>query len=262
MDSEPGMDRVASLWRFSVADTGIGIPIDRQAAIFQAFTQAENSTTRRFGGTGLGLTISARLVEAMSGRMWVESEAGRGTTFHFTALLPLAADAPTPSSAAVRNLEDTATMTRPLNGRPQADAELNGGPPLDGIGGPLRILLVEDNPVNQKVAAIVLRKRGHQVTIACNGQEGLNAAARDAFDVVLMDVQMPVMDGLQATAAIRARERLSGAHLPIIAMTAHALKEDVDRCLAAGMDGYVSKPFRIEALMEELCRVLNKQTVI
>ncbi len=235
VDQEQAQCDGACLWHFSVADTGIGIPIDKQGAIFNAFTQADGSISRRFGGTGLGLTISARLVEAMGGRIWVESQPGRGTAFHFTAALALAQE-----------------TTRH---QPQANLSQNGASPLQEFGAPLRILLVEDNLVNQKVAVSMLKKRGHQVTTASNGQEGLNAISREPFDVVLMDVQMPVMDGWEATAAIRARERKSGTHLPIIAMTAHALNEDIDACRVAGMDGYVSKPFQIESLLEELGRV-------
>ena len=137
---------------------------------------------------------------------------------------------------------------------------------LEHAGACLRILLVEDNLVNQKVAVAVLQKRGHRLTIANNGLEGVAAASSGTFDLVLMDVQMPVMDGWEATAAIRARERSSGSHMPIIAMSAHARKEDIDRCRAAGMDGYVSKPFQIEVLLKELdrvqqiCAVLTPQT--
>jgi PAS domain S-box-containing protein len=226
------------LWHFSVADTGIGIPMDKQGGIFDAFTQADGSISRRFGGTGLGLTISMRLVEAMGGRIWVESEPGKGTTFHFTVALASVPAVPTPAALL-----------------PQARTDLGGE-----FGAALRILLVEDNLVNQKVAVAMLQKRGHQVTIANNGHEGLNAASREAFDVVLMDVQMPVMNGWEATAAIRVRERESGMHLPIIAMTAHALKKDIESCQAAGMDGYVSKPFQVETLLKELGRVQKKLT--
>ena len=223
-----------ALWRFSVEDTGIGIPVDKQATIFKAFTQADGSISRRFGGTGLGLTISSRLVEAMGGRIWVESEPGRGTTFHFTVALEVSGTLATPDRAAS-----------------------NEARPPEEFDGPLRILLVEDNVVNQKLAVAMLKKRGHQVTTANNGREGLNTASQEAFDVVLMDVQMPTMNGLEASAAIRARERESGKHLPIIAMTAHALKEDIESCRAAGMDGYVSKPFQVETLLHELSRVLR-----
>ena len=231
-----------ALWRFSVEDTGIGIPLDKQAAIFEPFTQADSSTSREFGGTGLGLAISVRLVEAMGGRIWMESEPGRGSVFHFTAALGMAADL------------EVSPAKRSQAGR------TNLGELLEGLGVSLRVLLVEDNVVNQKVAAAVLKKRGHQVTVATNGLEGLKAVSSATFDVVLMDIQMPVMNGWDATAAIRARERLTGMHLPIIAMTAHAMQEDIDRCLAAGMDGYVSKPFQLDVLVKELDRVLEMRT--
>jgi PAS domain S-box-containing protein len=230
MDLEQEQDEVV-LWQFSVDDTGIGIPQEKQDAIFRAFTQADGSISRRFGGTGLGLTISARLVEAMGGRIWVESEVGRGTTFHVSVPLGLAAEAPADETG------------------------VEPGASEEGLDAPLRILLVEDNLVNQKVAVAMLTKRGHHVTTARNGLEGLNVVGRDSFDLALMDVQMPVMNGLEATKAIRAREHGSGSHLPIIAMTAHALREDIDRCRAAGMDGYISKPFQIETLIAELSRV-------
>jgi len=365
----------SSLWRFSVEDTGVGIPIDKQRTIFEPFTQADSSTSRRFGGTGLGLTISARLVEAMKGRIWLESELGRGTVFHFTAALETAApdflpgihslsgvsvlvvdpsasgrenlrdilmrlemrpalyeDAPSaldafeaanqtsaPFSVVVldrtngcpgkfelldqirlrnvisrivvissrcdachpkecqsagvdafvskpidesylervlRNLVERIEMERPTCDQVQAGTVLKP----EQVGRPLRVLLVEDNPVNQRVTVTLLTKRGHQVTVANNGLEGLDAVSNGTFDAVLMDVQMPVMNGWQATAAIREREQASGSHLPIIAMTAHAMKEDMDRCLAAGMDGYVSKPFRIEDLLKELDRVQPMRT--
>jgi two-component system, sensor histidine kinase and response regulator len=377
---EPAKDGTA-LWHVSVEDTGIGIPIEKQGAIFNAFTQADGSILRRFGGTGLGLTISARLVEAMGGRIWVESELGQGTRFHFTVPFGVAAEAPAqdtgavknslagvsvlavdPSAASLANLREALvrfgmkpalhkdastaliafeaanrrgtpfplvlldreqlcpskfelldqmrrrnrisrivvltsgceTCDAPTCGCSRADAFIrkpldesyleqvlrnlldgcqvmpratchqpgasiaqNGDPLREGFGRPLCILLVEDNLVNQKVALSMLTKRGHQVTTASNGQEGLNAASRAHFDVVLMDVQMPVMDGWEASLAIRASEQESGAHVPIIAMTAHARKEDIERCRAAGMDGYISKPFQIETLLEELSRVMK-----
>ncbi len=226
-----------SLWHFTVEDTGIGIPLDRQSAIFDAFTQVDSSVLRRFGGTGLGLTISARLVEAMGGRIWLESEPGRGTKVHFTVELGPAAEARAPE------------------GHRRAGAQRNGGSVKDWPGPSLRILLVEDNAVNQKVAGALLRKRGHRVTIASNGQEGLHAVSQESFDVILMDIQMPVLDGWETTAAIRASERESGGHVPIIAMTAHAFREDIERCLNAGMDGFISKPFQMDALVKELDRV-------
>jgi signal transduction histidine kinase/ActR/RegA family two-component response regulator/HPt (histidine-containing phosphotransfer) domain-containing protein len=208
----------------SVADTGIGIPKDKQRAVFDAFQQADGSTTRRFGGTGLGLTISTTLVNLMGGRLWLESEPGVGSTFHFTVALDRAS-APVPSA-------------------PRLSARFAA----DGSRAEVRVLLVEDNVVNQRVANGLLVRRGHQVRIAADGEEALAMLAGEAFDVVLMDVQMPVMGGLEATIEIRARERIHGGHIRVIAMTAHAMSGDRERCLEAGMDAYLSKPVDPELL--------------
>jgi signal transduction histidine kinase/DNA-binding response OmpR family regulator len=345
---------------FAVRDTGIGIPPERQARVFESFTQADGSTTRRYGGTGLGLTISQQLVELMGGRIWVESVVGSGSTFHFTCRLGIDLESiapPPPRPPAVLDglpvliVDDNATnrrileamcrgwQARPLtvDGGAAALAALRGAhhagvpfgliildvhmPDMDGIevaeniagdtllrgvpiviltsagrsgdaercraagvagyltkpvksaellraiqevlgGGPSErqappasrtplhrgparhVLLAEDNPVNRLLGLRVLEKLGHTVVAVENGLEALEAIAREQFDVVLLDVQMPVMDGLEATAAIRTRERETGGHMPIIAVTAHAMKGDAERCLASGMDGYVSKPLK------------------
>jgi len=352
---------------FSVRDTGIGIPRDKQRLIFEPFAQADGSTTRRYGGTGLGLAISMRLVETMGGRLWLESEAGQGSTFHFTARFgrPVGLVAPKVHEDPVnlRGLEvlvadDNAANRRILEkmllewrmrptladggrsaiealrraqqaGKPfslvvidaqmpemggftvaekiKQDATLAGatimmltsaGRPGEaarcrelGISGylvkpiaqadllrailealgrsfaaaappplitrhslreaqsGLRILVAEDNPVNRELAVRLLEKRGHSVAVAANGHEVLARLEQQPFDLVLMDVQMPEMDGLEATAAIREKEKATGHHLPIIAFTAHAMKGDRERCLEAGMDGYVSKPIRANELV-------------
>ena len=342
---------------FSISDTGIGIPSEKQDQIFRPFEQAEASTTRRFGGTGLGLAISRQLVEMMHGRMWVESEPGRGSTFHFTAEFGIAADQHRHEPAELDSLHDLPVLVvddnftnrrilsemlqywhmqptladsaeaarhalqtaresqRPIrlilldHHMPGEDglhfAESlrgtqtpgqcpiimisSGSFPVDadvgekyGIGRfmtkpviasellnevlrqfgryttvkpeqspsespaapvpPRRVLLVDDNAINRRVALGLLQGRGHQVVMVENGQEAVNALAEQEFDVILMDMQMPVMDGYEATAAIRNREHQTGGHIPIVAMTAEALKGDRERCLEAGMDDYVSKP--------------------
>jgi two-component system, sensor histidine kinase and response regulator len=361
--------------QFSVRDTGIGIPLEKQKMIFDAFSQADGSTTRQFGGTGLGLTISARLVEAMQGEIWVESTPAKGSCFRFTALLGVSNDESRPLSnlagavqlAGVRlvvvddNLTNRRILTDMLYGwgmlpapaasGPEALAHLRRGvqrgqpfslvltdvhmPDMDGFelaariqesseltktvilmltsgdrgddiarckllgistyltkpvrraelraaiisalagqrprahaatsdagtsaqevkaGSSLRILLTEDNLVNQRVALRILEKAGHRVAIAENGRLALRLLSEQPFDLILMDVQMPEMDGFEATALIRALEKGKGRHIPIIAMTAHAMAGDRERCLAAGMDGYISKPVTASALLELVTR--------
>jgi signal transduction histidine kinase/ActR/RegA family two-component response regulator len=213
---------------FEVEDTGVGIPFDRQQAVFDAFTQADGSTTRKFGGTGLGLTITSRLVRLMEGHLSLDSVPGRGSIFRAT--IPLVAVAP--------------------SAHPQIAA--GAGPRLYG-----RVLIAEDNLVNQRVAATMVRKRGLQVAVVDDGRAAVDAFASGRFDLLLMDVQMPGMDGLEATAAIRTIERESGARTPIVALTAHALAEDRERCLAAGMDAFLTKPLRAPQLNVLLDRYLS-----
>ena len=357
---------------FAVRDTGIGIPLEKQQLIFEAFTQTDSSTTRKYGGTGLGLAISSRLVNKMGGKIWVESEPGRGSTFHFTTRLhlqktssrkyaPLGAEAlrglpvlvvddnatnrrvlqemllawqmnpeltergpealailertatkGTPFSlilldaqmpdmdgfsvverikqnarlsksvvimltsagfrgdaARCRELGIQAYLTKPIKRSDLLEAikvvlgsqtGAEASPPLVTVHslresrGRLRILLAEDNRVNQVLAVRLLEKRGHEVTVAGNGEEALKALDKQLFDLILMDVQMPEMDGLQATVAIRRGEMKSGKHIPIIAMTAHAMAGDKERCLEAGMDDYITKPIRPEQLVDVLER--------
>jgi signal transduction histidine kinase/CheY-like chemotaxis protein len=372
---------------FSLRDTGIGISPEQQGRIFSAFTQADGSTTRKFGGTGLGLAICVQLVALMGGRIWVESEPGRGSTFHFTARFPVDEEAAGRGAVSppeellnriVLIVDDNATNRRILEAnlrswgarpisvasgrealaalhaaqarhdpcdlalvdlqmpemdgvelvsRIASDPDLAGLPmvmlssagkgedaascrelgaaeylvkpvrntdlmrvlqaalgasratradsPMDGVclepvqapgtlalvaagaiaPRALRILLAEDNVVNCKVACSLLTKQGHSVLAVENGQEALAALAHERFDVVLMDVQMPVMDGIEATIAIRAREGPEGRYTPIVALTAHAMKGDRERCLDAGMDDYVSKPLRSAELRAAFARL-------
>jgi len=364
------------LTHFQVSDTGIGIPADRLDKVFDSFEQADTSTTRKYGGTGLGLTICSRLTELMGGRIWVESTAGIGSTFHFTALLgrsqkqrtrinpkavgelqglkvlvvddnqtnrqilekmltnwhmtpTLAHDAthgleafgeafdagapfdviisdvhmpgmdgyefvqsikdndawrnaPVIILTSARRSEDAercrelgikANLLKPAKQSRILDAVITAvgvetvsakHEPADGAqasGQPetasLRILIAEDNEVNQKFAVRALKKAGHTSTIANNGLEAVEAFEREDYDVILMDVQMPEMDGYEATAAIRERESATGTTIPIIALTAHAMKGDREKCFAAGMNGYVTKPVKSKALLAEIARLVE-----
>jgi two-component system sensor histidine kinase/response regulator len=218
----------------SVEDTGIGIAADKQALIFEAFAQADSSTTRKYGGTGLGLAISTQLVTMMGGRLWVESEPGRGSTFHFTVGLRVGHG----SGERVDGHRSTAKESTPAARRL------------------LRILVAEDNLVNQRLAAGLLERRGHTVVLAGDGKQALAALDREPFDLVFMDVQMPEMGGFEATARIRDRETETGKHLPIIATTAFAMIGDRERCLASGMDGYVSKPILAAEMFRAIDEVL------
>ena len=357
----------------SVRDTGIGIPPEKQKLVFEAFAQADGSTARRFGGTGLGLTISSRLVNLMGGRIWLESEAGKGSCFHLEiqagvgrtvavvraeesrlvglhvlviddnitnlrilegmaehwGMKPLIAssgaealtrfrsgnfkdhpiellliDANMPAmdgfdvveairslahpdppaimmltssgqrgdAARCRELGIAAYLVKPIMQSQLLEAILTvlGARSKSSQPQPLvtrhsltesqkslSILLAEDNAINQRLASRLIEKRGHTVIVASNGLEVLSALEKQSFDVIIMDVSMPDMDGLEATAAIRAKEKLSGGHIPIIAVTAHAMSGDRDRFLAAGMDGYVSKPIQTKELFDAIDEVLH-----
>jgi CheY-like chemotaxis protein len=220
---EPGVFLV----EIAVKDSGTGIPADKLLSIFDKYTQADGTVSRKFGGTGLGLAITGSLVELHGGEVQVESELGRGSTF--TVTLKCEAGA---ASGVPRKTSPAATVP--------------ATPVLSGSTA--RILVVEDNHVNQKVVTAVLRKRGFCIELANDGQEALNKLEQSAaFDLILMDVQMPVLDGLEATRMIRKDSRWDA--LPIIAMTAHAMNGDKERCLEAGMNGYISKPVHPSLLL-------------
>jgi signal transduction histidine kinase/ligand-binding sensor domain-containing protein/CheY-like chemotaxis protein len=228
---------------FAVHDTGIGIPLDKQQIIFESFRQADGSTTRKFGGTGLGLAISSKLVALMGGRIWVESEAERGSAFHFTSTfeVPRTEDRDVPvTDALAKSAPAKDGPAKEASGKADGLRRLLGSVTEDSSE--LHVLLAEDNVINQKLATKLLERRGHRVTAAGSGRQALEILARESFDVVLMDVQMPDMDGLEATQVIRARERGGGRRIPIAALTAHTMTGDRERCLAAGMDAFITKP--------------------
>jgi signal transduction histidine kinase/streptogramin lyase/ActR/RegA family two-component response regulator len=229
---EPAAE-AGALLRFTIRDTGIGIPQEKQRLIFEAFRQADGSTTRKYGGTGLGLAISSSLVEMMGGSIHVESEPRKGSTFSFTARFQVAeliAGGQPVDSANLKNLLD--------------------GTGLNGETTRLRILLAEDNPVNQRLAIRLLERRGHHVDLASTGREAIAFAELERFDLILMDLQMPDMDGIEATAVIREREKHRGGRTPIVALTAHSMKGDRERCLEAGMDNYINKPIDAAKFLE------------
>ncbi|MCX7140782.1 MAG: ATP-binding protein [Proteobacteria bacterium] len=227
-------DSSKALVELAVTDTGIGIPKAVADDIFKPFVQADSSTTRQYGGSGLGLTISRRLAELMGGSISVESTEGVGSVFRV--LLPF----------------KVIHQVGHEQGVPAAEV-----PTVLWTGAPLKVLLAEDNAINSQFCMALLKKMGHAVTLAENGMEVLAALEAAAFDLVLMDIQMPVMDGEQALAVLREREASTGAHLPVLALTAYALKGDEEKFLAAGFDGYVSKPLEVKKLIDEMKRVLD-----
>ncbi|MCP5118161.1 MAG: response regulator [bacterium] len=224
------------LLRFSVQDTGIGIAKSEREWIFEKFRQADGSSTRQHGGTGLGLAISTHLTTLMQGRIWVESELGKGSTFHFTAKLDRVVCQEPPAAPMGSQLANLAAAV--------AEEQTSTAP--------LRVLLAEDNIVNQKLTMELIRRLGHEVTVVSNGAEAVAVARDRAFDCIFMDVQMPVMDGFEATGAIRVAQAMTGRHVPIIALTAHAMKGDQEKCRHAGMDDYLSKPTNPAGLREKL----------
>ncbi|MEO8128226.1 MAG: ATP-binding protein, partial [Bryobacteraceae bacterium] len=208
-----------------VEDSGIGIPAEKQRMIFEAFRQADSSSTKAYGGTGLGLTICCQLVALMGGRVWVDSQEGEGSRFYFTARCVPSTPRKEPGSHFPAKSIDRPTSPRGLS-----------------------ILLAEDNPVNQHLVIRLLQKQGHRVTVTANGNQALEALEREKFDLILMDVQMPELDGLATTQILRQREREKGDRTPILAMTAYAMEGDREKCMQAGMDAYVSKPIQADVM--------------
>jgi CheY-like chemotaxis protein len=250
------------LVRFTVRDTGIGIPPEQQSRLFESFTQGDGSSTRKYGGTGLGLSISKQLVELMGGELGVESKPAEGSRFWFTAsfgkaaiVAPVAPPkrgipvpvAPTPAVPAPPAAPKVPIPSaKPAN---VAQEKSNGGPRK------FRVLLAEDNEINQRIALRLLEKLGLGADAVDNGRAAVEALAQKNYDLVLMDCMMPEMDGFEATAVIRNRERGKG-HTPICALTANAMEGDREKCLAAGMDDYISKPVGIDKLREVVERLV------
>jgi CheY-like chemotaxis protein len=219
---------------FRVEDSGIGIPREKQQLIFEAFAQADNSTTRKYGGTGLGLSICSRLIVMMGGKIWVESETSEGSVFHFTARFALQGQTSGRMHSPTTNSQSPAQRPDSLRRKK------------------LHILIVEDNPINQILTERLIAKRNDTLVVANSGREALAILENQEFDLILMDIQMPEMSGIEVTAAIREKEKGTDRHIPIIATTASALKEDQDRCFEVGMDAYITKPIDRNALFETM----------
>jgi len=250
---------------FTVTDTGIGIPAEKQQTIFEAFTQADSSATRQYGGTGLGLAITARLVELMGGQIWVKSIVGQGSSFHMTIPFGL----PQPQAAQSYDVEpasghgwralavDDNHTQQPLQQEERSVPSSQHTLPEHRQRS--RVLLAEDNPANQKILIRLLEKHGYTVAVVSNGRQALAALEQEQFDLALMDVQMPEIDGLAVVTMIRQREQQTGTHMPIIAMTAHAMDGDRERCMQAGTDSYISKPFRVAELFAAIEQLISPQ---
>jgi PAS domain S-box-containing protein len=237
---------------FSIIDTGIGIPEDKQASIFDAFSQADTSVTRRFGGTGLGLSISKQFIELMDGEIWLKSTVNHGTTFFFTCWFQYKSNSENQETLAVQPFNSPDQSPLPMNLTMSSSVSENQLK--------LNILLAEDNLINQKLAKKLLEKHGQTVQIANNGLEAVSLFENQSFDLILMDFQMPEMNGLEASSKIRQVEQHKGGRIPIIAMTANAMKEDKERAIDAGMDAYVPKPINVPDLLSEINRFFPANT--
>ena len=243
VSSKAGPDGEVEL-RFAVRDTGIGIPRHKHQVIFEAFQQQDTSTTRNYGGTGLGLTIASRLAAAMHGGISLQSEPAKGSTFTFAGRF-----------ACPPSFERHDTIARALAGEPRLPELRRVAAPAAAV--PLRILVAEDQELNSQLLRLLLAKRGHEMVLATNGQEALAVAEAGGHDVILLDLHMPGLDGFEVVKAIRDRERSTGGHVPVIALTARTRKEDRERCFAAGMDDFLAKPIRGADLWEALDRVAS-----
>jgi len=233
-EAQPTPDTGEIILHCLVHDTGIGIAKKKQEEIFEQFSQADGSISRRYGGTGLGLAICKSLVTIMGGRIWVEGEPGKGSDFHFTFRIHRAVPRPSP-----------------LN---RSDSEQDPGTDAATSLPSLNLLVAEDNPLNQEITKGILESLGNQVTLVENGQEAIQLFEEKDFDLIFMDIQMPVMNGFEATKHIRASKNPRAQTIPIIAMTAHAMSGDREKSLEAGMDEHVAKPINIAALKETLMK--------
>jgi len=242
--------------RFTVHDTGIGMPPDQQSRLFESFTQGDGSSTRRHGGTGLGLAISKQLVELLGGEIGVASEPGQGSRFWFTANFGKAAPGEVPKPRPAIKIPPVGTKPQSAQPAPPKRAPVQN--PV-AMAGHIRVLLAEDNEINQRITLRLLEKLGVAADAVVNGREAVQALEKRKYDLVLMDCQMPDMDGFEATAIVRSREGAT-THTPICALTANAMEGDRERCLAAGMDDYISKPVGLEKLQKAVDRWLHRPT--
>jgi CheY-like chemotaxis protein len=228
---------------FSVADSGVGIPDDKKHLLFQVFSQVDDSHSRIYGGTGLGLAISREIVERMGGTITFTSEVGKGSTFVCT--IPL------------NKHEAKLNIAVPPSGEPQKTGEIA----VSADFGKKRLLVVEDDDTIRQVLGLMLKRSNFEIDFAESGHEAVDAWEKGEFDLILMDVQMPGMNGFEATSLIREKERSRGGHTPIIAMTAHALKEDEEKCFAAGMDSYISKPIDFKKSLQMIRDLIARKDV-